>query len=170
MTLQQFFDLLSNNPAIVLFYFIAMPLTAFLSGVFGKGEGHISPWKYVYCTLMYMAAVPGVFAIILNVYRFLFERQKIMETDIYTQILPVIAMVVTFLLIRRNVELNQIPGFNRLSGLMFVVTAILAVMWILDRTNLIAITIVPFQYVILIIVALLVLARIGWKRITVKES
>lgn len=170
MSLQEFFDLLSNNPSIVLFYFIALPLTAFLSGIFGKGDGHLSPWKYLYCALMYMAAIPGAFAIILNVYRFLFERQKVMETDIYTQILPVIAMVVTFLIIRRNVEFNQVPGFNRLSGLMFVVTALLAVMWILDKTDIIVITVVPFQYVILILVALLVLARIGWKRFSVKQS
>jgi len=168
MTLQQFFDLLSENPAIVLFYFIALPLTAFLCGIFGKGEGHLSPWKYVYCALMYMAAVPGIFAVILNVYLFLFERQRILDSNIYTQILPIIAMFVTFLLIRKNVDIKTIPGFDRLSGLILVVTGVLAAMWILDRTRIFAITIVPFQYVILIIVALLILIRLGWNRFTVK--
>lgn len=169
MTLQQFFDLLSGNPEIVLFYFIALPLTAFLSGIFGKGEGHLSPWKYVYCALVYMAAIPGMFAIFLNVYFFLFERQSILDANIYTQFLPIIAMFVTFLLITRNVDLAEIPGFDRLSGLILIVGGLIAAMWILDRTHIIAITFLPFQYVILIIIALLVLIRLGWKRVVAKN-
>lgn len=168
MTLQQFFDVLSANPAIVLFYFIALPLTAFLCGVFGKGEGHLSPWKYVYCILLYMAAVPGIFAVFLNVYFFLFERQSLGQMNIFTQILPIIAMFVTFLIIRRSVDLSTIPGFDRLSGLVLIVTALIGAMWILDRTRIIAITIIPFQYVVLIIVGLLIAIRIGWKQLVRK--
>ena len=168
MTLQQFFDILSQNPAIILFYFIALPLTAFLCGVFGKGEGHLSPWKYVYCTLLYMAAVPGIFAIILNVYLFLFERQSVLQMNIFTQLLPIISMFVTFLIIRRNVDFVQIPGFDKLTGLLLIVTGLLASMWILDRTHIIAITFLPFQYVILIIIVLLILIRFGWSRIMAK--
>ena len=168
MTLQQFFDILSHNPAIILFYFIALPLTAFLCGVFGKGEGHLSPWKYVYCTLLYMAAVPGIFAIILNVYLFLFERQSVLQMNIFTQLLPIISMFVTFLIIRRNVDFVQIPGFDKLTGLLLIVTGLLASMWILDRTHIIAITFLPFQYVILIIIVLLILIRFGWSRIMAK--
>lgn len=168
MTLQQFFDALSANPAIVLFYFIALPLTAFLCGVFGKGEGHISPWKYVYCILLYMAAVPGIFAIFLNVYLFLFERQPVLQMNIYTQILPIIAMVTTFLIIRRNVDLSLIPGFDRISGLVMIVTAVIGAMWLLDRMHIIAITFLPFQYVVLIIIAMLIGIRFGWKQMTAK--
>lgn len=165
MTLQQFFDVLSANPAIVLFYFIALPLTAFLCGIFGQGEGHLSPWKYAYCALLYMAAVPGIFAVFLNVYFFLFERQSILQANIYTQFLPIIAMFVTFMLIRRSVDLNTIPGFDKLSGLILIVTGLMAGMWIVDRTHILAITFLPFQYVILIIIALLVLIRVGWSRL-----
>lgn len=165
MTLQQFFDLLSANPAIVLFYFIALPLTAFLSGILDRREGHKSPWKYAYCALLYMAAVPGIFAVFLNVYFFLFERQSILQANIYTQFLPIVAIFVTFLIIRRNVDFATIPGFYKLSGLIMIVTALMAGMWVLDRTHIIAITFLPFQYVILIIIALLVLIRVGWKRL-----
>ena len=168
MTLQQFFDLLSANPVIVLFYFIALPLTAFLSGILDRGEGHKSPWKYAYCALLYMAAVPGIFAVFLNVYFFLFERQSILQANIYTQFLPTVAMFVTFLIIRRNVDFATIPGFDKLSGLIMIVTALIVGMWVLDRTRIIAITFLPFQYVILIIIALLVLIRIDWKRLANK--
>lgn len=168
MTLQQFFDVLSNNPEIVLFYFIALPLTAFLLGVFGKGEGHKSPWSYAYCCVVYLATIPGIFAVLLNVYFFLFERQSILQANIFTQFLPMLTMVVTLLLIRRNVSLDLIPGFGKITGLILIVGVLIAGMWILDRTHIIAITILPFQYVLLILVALLVLMRVGWSRVIAK--
>ena len=140
MTLQEFFDACTNNPEIIGFYFVALPLTAFLASVFGKGEGHLSPWKYLYTVLVYAATIPGIFAIVLNVYLFLFERQPIMQSNLFTQVLPVMVMVLTLWLIKRNVPFEYIPGFNKISGLIMVMMAIIAVMWLLDRTRTVSYT------------------------------
>ena len=165
MTLEEFFQKIADNPAYVIFYFTIIPLTAVLAGWMGKGEGHISPWKYLYSTLIYMVSVPGIFAVTLSIYFFLFERRSIMDTDVFIQILPVISMVVTSLIIRRNVRLEHIPGFDKLSGLIMMISATLAIMWFIDRTHIIVFTHIPFMYVILIFAALLVAIRIGWKRL-----
>ncbi|MEZ4991986.1 MAG: hypothetical protein R2824_16310 [Saprospiraceae bacterium] len=165
MTLEEFFQKIADNPAYVIFYFTIIPLTAVLAGWMGKGEGHISPWKYLYSTLIYMVSVPGIFAVTLSIYFFLFERRSIMDTDVFIQILPVISMVVTLLIIRRNVRLEHIPGFDKLSGLIMMISATLAIMWFIDRTHIIVFTHIPFMYVILIFAALLVAIRIGWKRL-----
>ena len=165
MTLQEFFDLLSANPSLILFYFLALPLTAFLASVFGKGEGHLTPWKQLYCFLVFAAAIPGIFAIILNVYQFLFERQPIMQTNIYTQILPILVMFLTFWLIRRNVPFELIAGFDRLTGLLSVVIAVLGAMWLLDRLHIIAFTYMPFHYVIILLALIFVGIRYGAKKV-----
>lgn len=164
MTLQQFFDLISENPSFILFYFIALPLTAYLSSIFGKGEGHLTPWKQLYCVLVFAAAIPGIFAVILNIYLFLFEQQPVMQTNIYTQILPMIIMLLTLWLIRKNVPFELIPGFDRLSGLLMIVLAVLAVMWLLDRLHIIAFTYMPFHYVLILLVAAFVAVRFGAKK------
>jgi len=163
MTLKDFFDLMSDNPAILLFYFIALPLTAFLACVLGRNEGHLSPWKYLYSFLIYGACIPGIFAISLNIYLFLFERQSVMDANIYTQILPIIVMGFTLWFISKNVDLDQIPGFDKVGGLIMMIAAVLAVMWILDRTRIIAITFLPFWVVLVIVIVLLVLFRFGFK-------
>ena len=170
MTLQDFFDMLSQNPAIILFYFAAIPLTAFLAGVFGKGEGHLTPWKELYCFLSYASAIPAIFAITLNVYLFLFEKQPIMQTNIYTQILPIVVFIGTFLLIRRNVPIELIPGYDKLSGLMMIIFPVLAVMWFLDRMRIIAFTYMPFHYIIIGLVVAFVLVRLGAKRLVSGEK
>lgn len=163
MTLQDFFDLLSASPAIIIFYFVALPLTAFLACVFGRNEGHLSPWKYLYSFLIYAACLPGIFSISLNVYLFLFERQSVLDANIYTQILPIIVMGFTLWFISKNVDLDRIPGFDKVGGLMMMIACILALMWMLDKTRIFAITILPFWVVILIVVGLLVVARVGFK-------
>lgn len=165
MTLQQLFDLLSNNPSFILFYFIALPLTAFLASIFGKGEGHLTPWKQLYCFLMFAAAIPGIFALILNIYLFLFERSPILEFNIYTQILPIFIMILTFWLIRRNVPFELIPGFDRISGLLMIVLSVLAVMWLLDRLHIVAFTYMPFHYVLLLLAGAFIAVRFGIKKV-----
>lgn len=165
MTLQELFNMLVANPAYIIFYFAIIPFAAFLAGVLGKGEGHLSPWNYLYSTLIYLVSIPGIFAVTLNIYLFLFERRSIMETDLYTQILPIVSMIATLLLIKRNVNLDHVPGFDKLSGLIMMITTILAIMWIVDRTRILVFSYIPFVYVLLIFGALLLVFRFGWKKL-----
>lgn len=169
MTLQEFFNLLGNNPQLILAYFILIPLTALIAGILGKGEGHLSPWKYLYSTLIYMVAVPGIFAITLSAYLFFFERRSILATDMYTQVLPLLSMFATFMIIRKNVALDNIPGFGKMSGLLMIIGVTLVTMWILDKTRIFAFTYIPFQYVILMFVGLFLMFRYGWASMTKSE-
>jgi len=164
VTLQEFFDLLSAHPELLAFYFLAIPLTAYLASIFGKGEGHLTPWKQLYCVLVYMATIPGIFAISLNVYFFLFERRPIMETNLYTQVVPILIMILTLWLVRRNVPFELIPGFDRLGGLAMIISVVLGTMWLLDRTHIIAITVMPFYYVIIFMIVAFIVIRYGMKK------
>jgi len=166
MTLKEFFELLANQPYLILAFFLIIPFTAFLAGVMGKNEGHISPWKYLYSVLVYLVCVPGIFAVTLNIYLFLFEKQPIMNTDVFTQILPILSMVGTLMIVRNNVEYDQIPGFGKLSGMMMMIFAVLLLMWGMDRTRIyiVAFTRMPFQYVLMVFVGLLIAFRFGMKK------
>lgn len=165
MTLQELFDQLASHPQYIIFYFILLPLTAILAGFMGKGEGHLSPWKYLYSTLVYLACVPGIFAVTLNVYMFLFEKRSILATDVYTQILPILSMVLTLLIIKRNVSLDAIPGFDKLSVLIMMITATLLIMWGLDRTHFLVFVSARFEQALIVFIVLLIAVRFGWKKL-----
>lgn len=164
MTLGDFFIWISNHPIGVLTFFIGLPITAILAGIFGKNEGALSPWKYLYSILIYLAAIPGIFAVTLNVYLFLFEKQSIMDANLFTQVLPILFMFLTFYIVRRNVEFCDIPGFEKISGMVMAIFAIICFMWFLEKTHIFVISIIPFYYVIFIFIALLLLIRVGFKR------
>jgi hypothetical protein len=164
MTLQEFFNWLALHPGWLLFYFFMIPLAAALSGWIGKGEGHLSPWKFFYAALIYLVAIPGIFAVFLNIYLFLFERRSVLETDVFTQILPIFSMIGSIIIIRNNVSLDLVPGFGKLSGLFTLISVILIILFFIDRTHILAITYVRFEVVLLIFAALLLLARWSFKR------
>jgi hypothetical protein len=165
MTLGDFFELCSNNPAIVIFYFVAVPLTCLLALILSRGRGGESPWKYLYAVLIYLACVPGIFALTLNAYLFLFENLRILDTNIYTQILPIVSMIITIWLITKSTSLDNVPGFDKLAGLLTLIAVILTLMWVLDKTRLLTFTYIPFMYVILILAGLLLVGRWGLHRL-----
>ncbi|MDZ4708179.1 MAG: hypothetical protein SH818_07210 [Saprospiraceae bacterium] len=166
MTLKQFFDFISQNPALLLFYSVAAPLSALLTGIFSKGEGHLSPWKYLYSFLIFFVCIPGLFAVTLNVYLFLFERQSVWDANLYTQALPILVMLLTLTIIKKSVNLDFIPGFGKLTGLIVMISAILIIMWFLDKTHIYVFSYMPFFQVVLLLVVLLIVIRLAWRKWT----
>lgn len=164
MTLQELFDYFSANPAALLLFFLGVPLTALLANVMGRGEGHLSPWKYLYSALVFLACVPGIFAAALAVYLFLFERgNSIFNANLLTQVLPIISMIATLAIVRRNAPFEYIPGFGKLSSLMLMIGAVFILMFFLSRLHIVAWVNVPVQYLLLIIVGLLLAFRFAFK-------
>lgn len=166
MTLRELFDYLSANPTTVVGFFLLLPIIALLAGFIAKGEGHISPWKYLYSGLIYLVCVPGIFAAALAVYLFLFEQGgSIFNVNLLTQVLPIISMVVSLGIIRRNVPFEYIPGFGKLSDLMVMIASVFVLMYFLDRIHLIAWVNVSVPWLLAIVAGFLILFRFGLKRI-----
>jgi len=165
MTLKEFFDMLGQTPSSVLSYFLLIPLTALLAWLLGRGEGHLTPWKYLYSVLVFLVCIPGVTSAALDLYLFLFEKRSIMDANIYTQILPILSMVVTLALIRQNVSFDDVPGFGKIGGLITLISIILVFMWFVDRTHIVVFSYMPVQQLLLIFVGLLLAARWGTRRL-----
>ncbi len=166
MTLREFFDYLSEHPLAIVGYFLLIPLITLLAGWVARGDGHVSPWKYLYALLVYAVCIPGIFSVALSIYLFLFERGgSIMNTNLLTQVIPVVSMMLSLGVIRQNVSFDQVPGFGKLSSLMMTIGAVFLLMYLLDRLHLIAFVLVPVQYLLLIVVGLLLVFRFGFRQL-----
>jgi hypothetical protein len=165
MTLGDFFKHCSDNPNNLLVFFAALPITAVLALMFGKGEGHLSPWKYLYSILVYAACIPGIFAVTMSIYMFFFERGSIMNANMYTQILPILVMFITLWIIRKNVDFDHVPGFDKIGSLIFFLTILMALLWILEKTNIFVFTYMPFIQFVLLFIALILVLRFTMKRV-----
>jgi len=164
MTLKDFFDLLALNPGYIIGFFLLIPLAAFIGSVIGKGEEEERIWQLYYSALMYLSLVPGIFGMMLIVYQLFLENRSIMQIDIYTQILPIISMIATIGIIKKSVDLDKIPGFGKLSGLIWMVTSVLIIMWVLEKIRIFSY--MPIQYVFLILIGLIIVFRLGWSKLS----
>jgi hypothetical protein len=165
MTLQDFFTLLSNNTIPVLLFFIALPVLATIVGFIGGTKDHVAPYNYIYSVIIYLVSLPGIFAVGLNIYFFLFQRQDIMQTNLLLQVLPIAAMLITVLIIKNNILLAYVPGFDKISGLWLMLFAVLFFMWLLEKIQIVVFSMMPFQYLLGIFVLIFGGLYIGWKKV-----
>ncbi len=166
MTLQDFFNSISSNPTLLILLLLAVPMFVLLVNMWsGQTAEQVLKWKYVYAALAYLACVPGIFAVTLNVYLFLFERQSIWTMNLVTQGLPIITMVASLMLIKRQIPFDYVPAFGKLSGFMTLVAAAMGIMWFIDRTRIYAVTFVPFSYIAIGFLLMLVVIRFAWSKL-----
>lgn len=166
MTLQDFFQYVSSNPALLTVFLLSVPALAFVVNLWsGEKAEEIWRWRFLYATLVYLACIPGIFAVTLNVYLFLFERQSIWQMNLITQVLPVVTMVATLMIIKRKLPFAYIPGFGKLSGFMTLIAAVIGILWFIDRTRIYAVTYIPFVYIIVGFVGMLLLIRFAWSKL-----
>jgi hypothetical protein len=166
MTLGEFFEAVSNKPQLTIAYFLAVPFLALLVGVISGKKAAEGPFTFLQSGLIYAVAVPAVFAITLSIYLFFFERRSIMDTNVITQLLPIASMLLTFYIIKKFVPLRFVPGFTKMGDLMSMLALVMAIFWLLEKTRIYVISYLPFQYFILILVAMIVMLRFAWGRLS----
>lgn len=164
MTLKDLFDYISLHPEYILIYLIGLPFIAVFIGLLSHKSADKSPYKELFMVVVYAVTIPGVFALLLNIYFFLFENKSIMDYNIYLQILPVISMIICLKIIRNYVSFDAIPGFDKLSGFMTIIAALMVFMWVLDRFRFLAIVRMPFYYLVILMIILLLAINYGIKK------
>ena len=136
MTTRELIHLADQHPLVLASLFVLAPLAAWLCGwVHGPANGGNSPWKFCYSILVYLACVPGMFAGVLTAYALFFTRENLLDVSFLIYILPIVSMVVTLVLIRKNVSFEAIPGFERLSGLMVMIACSFAIALAIEKTR-----------------------------------
>ena len=165
MTLSQLFASISENPWPLALYFILMPAVAWVVGQVSDGSRDVKFWSYVYAVLVYAICIPGIFAVVLNIYLFLFERQSIWQANVILQFLPVISMGLTLMLIKSKIPFSLIPGFGKISGFLTLIAALIGIMWFFDRIHLVAFTYVPFTFILAGFVLTLLAIRFAWSKL-----
>jgi len=136
MTTRELIDVAGQYPLALAVALAAPPLIAWVVGLLHeRGRGGAGPCKYVYAGLVYLACVPGMFAGVLTAYTLFFSRENLLDANPFVYFLPIVSMIVTLVLIRQNVRFDEVPGFNRLSGLMVMVGCSFAIALAIQKTK-----------------------------------
>ena len=134
MTVEQLLTTLDRYTPYILVYLGALPvLSLLLRLLHGRERGVLSPWKYLYTVIIYLACVPGVVSLVLTLYSLLFIRTNMLNLNIAFYYLPILSMFITLVVVRKSVVFDAIPGFKKLYGLLSLIMISFLVVFILDR-------------------------------------
>lgn len=170
MTLQDLFNSIDNNPTILLAYFILLPVVNFIAVRMSGDEKYQPTWRYFFSGAIYAACIPGILAATLLVYSLVVDRQSLLNLNLYVYFLPIVSMIVTLLILRSQLDLNRIPGFSNISGLIMMLVATFIVILIIQKTRIWVVFVGNIWYLVGLFVVLFVLIKIGWERMTAKRA
>lgn len=136
MTGRELVALLGSNPMLLG---IALGAPLLVAGVLGvvhkRGNGGNAPWKYVYSVLIYAACIPGMLSAVLTGYTIFLSRENLMDQNVMVYVAPIIAMTVTLMVVRKNVDFALVPGFDRIWGLMTMIAMTFAIVLAISKTS-----------------------------------
>ncbi len=125
-----------GHPEYIIGFFVALPLLAWTLGkVPVHGTEERPPFRYAYSTLTYLSTIPGVFSAVLVGYSLFFVHQNLLTVNTLNYFLPILSMIVTLVLIGKKVDFNQLPGFDRLAGLIVLIATTFAILLFLYKTR-----------------------------------
>jgi len=136
VTIRDLLNLAGQYPLPLAGAFVAPPLVAWLLGLMHpRGQGGLAPWNYFSAVLVYLTCVPGMFAAVITGYSLFFSRENLLDANVIVYALPILSMVATLIFIGRDVPFAEVPGFDRLSGLMTMVGCSFAIALTIQKTN-----------------------------------
>ncbi len=166
MTVEDIIHFLGNYPYFILGYFLLLLSIAIVGFVVLKKQTLTRPIKIVYSILLQAVAIPGILSGLLLIYNVFFLRTNALQLNIFIYYLPLIFTIVTLLIIHRTVELESIPGFDRLSGLSFIITGALIVTYLLQRLFFGVFFVGQFSYLIAFFIVIFLLLKLGWNKLS----
>ncbi len=169
MTLQELFNLIGENPIFVIVFFAGLPILSLLMTWITGEESYKSPWNYVYSALIYAVCIPGIFAVTLILYTMLFEGKSLLEVNLFVYFLPIISMIVSLLILSRKLHLENIPGFDKLSGLISMIVVTLMTILLIQKTRIWVVFYGSVWYLIALFAGLFIMFKIGFKRLFSKS-
>ncbi len=162
MTLRELISAADSLRVPLLIGFCGVVIATALIGVLhGSGRGGNAPWRYLYAVLVYAACVPGIFAAVLMVYALFFSGENLLDVSVTLYLVPVVAMVATLGLMRRSVDFDSVPGFNRLTGLMAMLAVAFVVALVLRSLRVWLFFGAPMIWFFVLVAALFVLFKWG---------
>jgi hypothetical protein len=136
MSITDLIELADTHQLVLVAIFFVIPLFAWFVGQMHPPQnGAAAPWKYVYALLVYLTCIPGMFSGVITAYSLFFSRDNLLHVSLPVYVLPIVSMVATLVFIRRSVSFNDVPGFDRLSGLMTLVGCSFAIALAIQKTN-----------------------------------
>ncbi len=133
MTLQEILNISLNYQKEILYFFLAIPLSAWIGTLFKKKHGSNTWVKVLDSILIYIVSIPGILSLILTLYSLFIVGWNLLELNALLYFLPLASMIATFIIIQKSVWLDSVPWFGKISSLMMLIFLTFVVLLIFQK-------------------------------------
>ncbi len=162
MTIDELIKSITQDTVALFFFFLILPIVAFLAASMSQNKGHQPPFNYVLSGLIYTSAVPGVLSLSFWGYAMLYGQQSLIELPFTVYYMPLISMLLTFYLIGRSISIKALPWFGALYELMILMAIVFC--FILFLMHLEVLPLKRLWQVLLVFTGLFILLKLAWER------
>lgn len=170
MTVNEFLQYLIQFQLHIAAVLVGIPLFCALLNQTQTKATERKPIHYVYSAAIFATAIPGLFAAIIVFYSMFFIKANMLNSNVILHFLPIISMIATFLIVGRRVGFDILPGFQRLSGLMILLSIVCLVVFFLYRLRFMIGFFASIEQLLMIGAVLYVVFKIGLARIKGKSD
>ena len=170
MSVNELLERLDDYTGWAVCFFAALPMLALMVSLLYKRAAKSAFVESVFSAIIYLSAIPGVFAGILIFYLLFFTRTNLMNVDIVFSFLPVISMGLVFGIIGKNANFDDLPGFGRLTGLMLLIAIVSSVTLAIYKLRIFVGFFASIEALVGIAIAVFVLFKVGLARLSGKSK
>ncbi len=163
MSIQDLIDFFNNYQYYVLGYFIVILFFSLMANIIVSSK-NINTLKYIMSILVYSVTIPGMLALFLLLYNILFLKTNILKVSIISYFAPIIAMIITIVILNQKVKMNRLPGFNKLSSLFVMISIAFGIIFVLQRSYFGVLILGSFTHLIIVFAVLMIILRFSWNR------
>lgn len=136
VTVRELIEVGTRHPGALQGALVSIPGAAFLLGrAHGEGQGGQDPWRRAYSVLVYAATIPGMFSTALVAYALFVTHENLLDVSIPVYFGPIIQMVVSLVIMSRNVDFDEVPGFDKIWGLMGILGVTFTTTLFIQKTS-----------------------------------
>ncbi len=170
MSVNELLERLDDYTGWAVCFFAALPLLALFISLLYKRAAKSGFIESVFSAIIYLSAIPGVFACILVFYLLFFTRTNLLNVDIVYSFLPIASMGLVFGIIGKNASFDDLPGFGRLTGLMLLIAIVSGVTLVIYKLRIFVGFFASIEALVGIAAAVFVLFKIGLAKLGGKSK
>ena len=170
MSVNELLERLDDHTGWAICFFAMLPLLALFVSLLYKRAAKNAFIESVFSVIVYLSAIPGVFACILIFYLLFFTRTNLLNVDIVFSFLPIVSMGLVFGIIGKNANFDDLPGFGRLTGLMLLIAIVSGVTLAIYKLRIFVGFFASIEALVGIAAAVFVLFKIGLTKLDGKSK
>ena len=164
MTVTEFMDYMVMDVVILFFYFMILPIGAFLTSMASGDDSNEAPYNYVFSAIVYLVAVSGVISACFWAYSLMTGGKSLWTLNFAVYYLPLLSTAITLFLISKKTNISRLPWFGELYELLAMIVGVFG--FILLIMHLQVIKFGHWWQVLLVFVVLFGIVKLSWERLT----